>query len=225
MNGNGVPSYADAQRYRINRPGEQEVIRQSLYDTLTYDAAGHTSLQFFQTPKGQSGKTIADTNMEQAGTLPNPKSFLIESIELYWLSGDDPVVINNSATVDAVAPTFQNDSWTIYKSGSLDLFIGSKSYLQEAPIGRFPPKTRLDTSFGAAIAIAQAAAADDAAQVTGNYASWGGRPYFLKPASVLIPPTQNFSVTLTWPSAVALASANDARIQCVLEGYLYRLSQ
>lgn len=221
-----VPTLEVAERYRVNRAGEQEVIRQSLYDTLTYGAAGQTSLQFFQNPKGQGGKTIADTNMEQAGTLPNPKSFLIESIELYFLPADAPVeAVNNDEDTDAAAPTFANDVYKVFKSGSLDLFIGSKSYLTEAPIGRFPPKTRLDVNFGAALAFAQACAADGERQVVGNYASWCGRPYFLKPASILIPPTQNFSVTLTWPSAVALSSQNDARIVCVLDGYLYRLSQ
>lgn len=222
---NAVPSYRDVQQYRVNRAGEQEVVRQSLYDTLTYDAAGQTSLQFFQQPRGQGGKTIADTNMDQAGNLPNPKSFLIESIELYLLPDDALVTVNNAAAVDAVAPTFANDVYTVFKSGSLDLFIGSKSYLQEAPLGVFPPKARLEADFGFALQTKQAVAADDAAQVSGNYASWSGRPYFLKPASILIPPTQNFAVTLTWPAAVALSSANNARIVCKLDGYLYRLSQ
>lgn len=218
-------SFADAEKYRVNRSQEYEVTRQSLYDITTYAAAGQTSLTFFQLPLGQAGKTIADTNLELAGQLPAPKYFLVESIEIYLFPGDDPVTVQNSvAAPAAVATNFANDQYAVEQSGSLNFFIGSKTYLEEAPLGRFPPKTRMETEF-AFTNQSTTAGAETANQISGDYAAWCGRPYFLDPYKILLAPTQNFNVTLTWPTAVLLPSTADARIGVVLDGVLYRLSQ
>jgi len=219
-------SFADAEKYRVNRSQEYEVTRQSLYDFTTYAAAGQTSLTFFQLPLGQGGKTVADTNLELAGQLPAPKYFLVESLEIYLFPGDDPVTVANSAANDlSVVTNFANDTYAVEQSGSLNFFIGSKTYLEEAPLGRFPPKTRLETEFGFGLSTGAAAAAANASQISGDYAAWSGRPYFLDPYKILLAPTQNFNVTLTWPVAVALPSTVDARIGVVLDGVLFRLSQ
>lgn len=216
-------SFEQAMQYKVNRSQEYEVTRQSLYDFQTYAMAGQTSLTFFQVPIGQSSKTLADTNMELAGQLPAPKYFLVESVEIHFFPGPFPVSISNAAADDAVLTNFSNDVYEVATSGSLDFFIGSKSYLQEAPLGRFPPKTRLDFGFGAAMSTHQAIAALSSAQIVGDYAAFAGRPYFLDPYRILLAPTQNFNIRLTWPTAVAI-SAN-ARIGVVLDGLLYRLSQ
>lgn len=199
----------------VNRPGEQEVVRQTLYDYQAYVAAGQTQLIFFQVPQGQSGKTKADTNMEAAGILPAPKRFLIEAIEIQFFPGGVPSVFGA-----ALAATQINDVYTVAQSGFLDLFIGSKSYLTEAPLGRFPPSNRL--AVNAAFADATTAAA--ALQSRSGYASFAGAPYRIEPNISLVS-TQNFNVTLNWPTAVALPSAVNARIGVVLKGLLYRNSQ
>lgn len=216
-------SFQDAENFRVNRSQEYEVTRQSLYDFQTYAQAGQTSLTFFQQPIGQGGKTIADTNLELAGQLPAPKNFVVESIEIYFFPADAPVTVTNGTAVSATVSNYANDVDAVAQGGSLDLFIGSKSYLQEAPLGRFPPKTRLQTEFAASLQTKQAIAADDGAQYTADYAAMCGRPYFLDPYKILLAPTQNFSVTLTWPTAVAVSAA--ARIGVVLDGVLFRLSQ
>ena len=76
MNGNRgqIPNLAELQAYAVNRKGQYEGIRQSLFDFQVYGAAGQTSLAFFQVPIGQGGKTIDDTNMEIQGALPQPKA-------------------------------------------------------------------------------------------------------------------------------------------------------
>lgn len=199
----------------VNRPGEQEVVRQTLYDYQAYVAAGQTQLIFFQVPQGQSGKTKADTNMEAAGILPAPKRFLIEAIEIQLFPGGVPSVFGA-----ALAATQINDVYTVAQSGFLDLFIGSKSYLTEAPLGRFPPSNRL--AVNAAFADATTAAA--ALQSRSGYASFAGAPYRIEPNISLVS-TQNFNVTLNWPTAVALPSGVNARIGVVLKGLLYRNSQ
>ena len=225
MNGRGnIPDLAELQSYAVNRKGQYEGIRQTLYDYQTYAAAGQTSLSFFQVPLGQGGKTIADTNIEVAGSLPQPKHYLVESIEIRFFPGVDPVNLTTGVAASLVAPNFTNDVYTFAKSGSLNFFIGSKTYLEEAPLGRFPPKTCLKTEFAISIDVKQAVAADLENEISMDYAAATGRPYFINPATLLIP-TQNFKVSLNWPAAVALPSTQDARIGVVLDGVLYRQSQ
>ena len=219
MRGN-IPDLAELQSYAVNRKGMYEGIRQTLYDYQTYAAAGQTSLSFFQVPLGQGGKTIADSNIEVAGSLPQPKHFLVESIEVRFWPGVNPVTL----VTTLAASNFANDVYTLSKSGSLNFFIGSKTYLEEAPIGRFPPKTKIESDFAVALEFKQAAAADEEQQVTLDQSYMCGRPYFINPATLLIP-TQNFKVSLNWPAEVALPSGQDARIGVVLDGVLYRQSQ
>ena len=84
-----LPTLQDLKQFAVTKPGQIEATAQSLYDFQTYAAAGQTSLQFFQTPKGQGGKTAADTNLEQAGQLPAGKNFLVTSIEVKFYPGVD----------------------------------------------------------------------------------------------------------------------------------------
>ncbi len=220
MNHGKIPTLADLQQFDVNRRGEYEGIRQTFYDSATYIAAGQTQLQFFQTPRGQSSKTIADTNMTSAGQLPQPQHFLVESIEILLFPG----VLPTTKLTTIAASEFANDMYTVEKSGSLNFFIGSKTYLEEAPIGRFPPKTKMGSESAHAISELQAVAADSELQVSTDYAAWSGRPYYLDPP-VLLVPNQNFSVTLNWPAVVALPSLADAKMYVVLDGILYRQSQ
>lgn len=217
MRGANIPQLEDLLNYDVNRRGEYEGIRQSFYDFTTYAAAGQTELQFFQIQKGQGGKTIEDTNMTSGGQLPQPQHFLVESIEIYLYPGVDPV---NAGAGALAASNYSNDMNAVAKQGALDFFIGSKSYLIEAPLNRFPPKTKMETDY--AVHYTESAPAD--AQFASDYAAWCGRPYYLDPP-VLLVPNQNFSVTLVWRNAVALPSTTDARIGVVLDGLLYRQSQ
>lgn len=210
-----IQSAADLAKYRVNRPGQLEVFRQSLYDWQTYAQAGQTNLTFFQVPVGQSSKTRADTNMTLAGQLPAGQQFLVQSIEVYFFPG---TVLPGTGPVANVIDSFVNDVWAVYKGGWLEFGVGSKLYLIEAPIGRFPPKTRLDgwasengnTTAGAAL------------YTRTSYATPAGRPYPIDPY-ILLESTQNFSVALNWPTAVAVTNAG--RIGCVLDGLLIRNSQ
>lgn len=207
-----LANVSEVQRnFSVNRP-TTEGVRQSLYDFTTYAAAGQTQLLFFQVPAGQGGKTKADTNMEVAGSLPSPKRFLAQTIEV--LLFPDATVAQTGAAISA----FLNDTYLVSKSGYLDLFIGSKSYLTEAPIGRFPSKTGLNVA--PALADTSTAGASQISSI--GYARFAGRPYKLEPP-IFIEPTQNFNVSLNWPAAVAISTT--ARIGVVLDGVLYRNSQ
>lgn len=217
-----IPNKAQLANYNVNRPG-WEAIRQSLYDFTTYAAAGQTQLTFFALPVGQGGKTLSDTNMTLAGQLPANQEFLVNSIEIYFRT---TTPAPSASTVDAAvgAPalaTQVNDSYLVSRTGNLTFTIGSKPYLQEAPLGRFPPKT--DFELDAAVALATTVAADSIESRI-SIGRWKGRPYILSPADLRLISTQNFNVTLNWPEGVQ-AITNNARIGVVLDGILYRRSQ
>lgn len=236
----GLPSLQDFKNYAVNRAGEAEVVRQSLYDYQLYATAGATVLTFFANPQGAgvtssiggtvgAVKTIHDTNMELAGQLPNPKGFLMESIEVDFYPGASAVAntftlptiyvflaVAASAFVPGMAA---NDVHNIYSTGELQFFIGSKAYLDEAPLKRFPPKAQMVLD-GSTVA-SNSATTGEAGAV--SYKA-GGRPYFMKPP-VSIMATQNFKVTLNWPGVVATPSGFNGRIGVILDGYLFRNSQ
>lgn len=231
-----IPSRADLQRYSVNRKGEQEVTRQTLYDTQLYATAGMAQLQFFTLPQGQglsaapgnanNPKGLADTNMELAGQLPSPKAMIVESIEVDFTPGGSATA--NTFTIRppmifvAVAAQTVNDASSdvnaFYKSGFLKFFIGSKDYLIEGPLGRFPPKTRLEGDF----AVASNSATTGEINIA--IVKAGGRPYYLEPPVSLFH-SQNWNVTLNWPIAVATPSSFNGRVQVILDGYLFRDSQ
>ena len=222
MRGANFPSFEQLDNWSVNRSGDYEVIHQSLYDFQTYAQAGQTSLNFYSVPKGQSSKTIADTNLTLAGVLPAPIHFVVQSIEVYFIPAPLPVTVETAADLTVVVPDYTNDVFEVWESGSLDFVIGSKSYLQEAPIGRFPQKTRMNVDTSSALQVKQAIAADQHWALASDYAAFAGRPYWIDPWLLLVP-TQNFSVELLWPTAVAISAA--ARIGVVMDGLLYRLSQ
>lgn len=210
----GIPSLEELRQYNVNRPDQIEAIKQSLYDSQTYAALGQTQLIFFQQPKGgAAGKTLQDTNMTGAGALPAPQSFLVETIEIFLFPNLD------ISTVDAGALSvseFANDVYDVARFGYLEFFIGSKPYLDEAPLLKFPPRAGLSTGF------ASSAVAPAAGSLKDNYASFGGPIYALMPPILLVP-TQNFEVTLNWPTAIPLSTT--AKIFINLGGILYRNSQ
>lgn len=215
-----VPTRAQLSKYSVNRPG-WEAIKQSLYDYQAYAAAGQTNLTFFALPVGQSSKTLSDTNMTLAGQLPKNQEFLIQSIEVFFSPTTPTVAAQMPAAFGAQAiAQIINDSYIVGRAGNLTLTIGSKPYLQEAPLGRFPQKA----AFTVDGALADVTTAGASLQSRLAFGQWRGRPYLLDPAPLLLPENQNFSVSLAWPEGVQ-AITNPGRIGVILDGILYRRSQ
>lgn len=208
------PRVSAAKKYDVNRPGQVEAFYQPLYDFQTYAAAGQTQLTFFALPVGQGGKTLADTNMESAAALPAPKEMLVTGIEVAFFPGPPPAVHGAQA-----ASTHWNDSWAVFESGWLDFFIGSKSYLTDAPVGKFSNSFRLGGA--AALADATTLAADSQSVI--GYSAFVGPLYEITPVKLVA--NQNFNVTLNWPAVVATPSTVAGRIGIILNGFQYRLSQ
>ena len=215
-----VPTRAQLSKFSVNRPG-WEAVKQSLYDYQAYAAAGQTNLTFFALPVGQSSKTLSDTNMTLAGQLPKNQEFLIQSIEVFFSPTTPTVAAQMPAAFGAQAiAQIINDSYIVGRAGNLTLTIGSKPYLQEAPLGRFPQKA----AFTVDGALADVTTAGANLQSRLAFGQWRGRPYLLDAAPLLLPENQNFTVSLAWPEGVQ-AISNPGRIGVILDGILYRRSQ
>lgn len=212
------PNIRKIGKFDVNRANQIEAIWSPLYDygaAGNYLAAGQTQLMFFQVPQGQSSKTLADTNMEIAGSLPAPKQLLVTSVQVcFWPAIASMARTGAVATLDG---DFIKDVYTVFTSGFLKFFVGSKDYVVDAPLGVFPQPQRLE-GWGAV-----STGTGDATGSEQNYAAWVGPVYEIAPIRLIS--TQNFNVSLNWPTAVALPSAQAGRIGVRLGAYLYRLSQ
>ena len=230
------PSLADFRAYMVNKLGDVEVVRQSLYDSAVYPTAGIASLRFFQTPVGSglssspgnagNTKQVSDTNMQLAGQLPAPQGFWVQSIEVDFQPGSSAAANTfalqiPSAFLAAPVATTQageNDVNALYTGGALVFTVGQKAYLQEAPLLRFPPKARFELDAGVGSTSATVGGTAKAKLKS------GGRPYIIDPGISLMT-SQNFDATLSWPVAVATPSTFNARVMVKIDGWLFRAVQ
>ena len=231
------PDVDSFRQFMVTKLGDVEVIKTSLYDTLLYPTAGNAAMNFFQNPIGQGlsaspgnanqPKALSDTNMTNAGSLPAPQGFFVQSVEVDFEAGSvntantfTPQTVASSAAAPAAATGIVqigaiNDAAAVLGSGSLQFNIGPKPYLQEAPLYRFPPKCRFEVD--AAFAGNSATTANFGA---GKLKS-GGRPYQLNPGLAIMT-SQNFVVQLLWPVVVATPSGFNGRVRVILDGWLFR---
>lgn len=114
--------------------GVDKVLKNPLYDYQTYAAAGQTSLTFFSVPNGQGGKTLADTNMKIAGSLPVGEAATIQFIDVMFWPGN---AVNGSGAIATSGLNWQ-DVYTVAKSGFLRFVIGNTEFCVDGPLGMFP---------------------------------------------------------------------------------------
>jgi hypothetical protein len=226
--GRPVLTKAQLQAHRTTVPGVQDSVWSPLYDSQPYVAAGQTQLNFFANPigtgttsaPGATGpKTDADTNMVSSGLLAKGTEFYCEGLELLFFPGILPV---REAVALANVGQFADDVWTFWRTGWLKLRIQQRDYILDAPLGKFPPTSRLQVVSATQIAPAGAATATSTVYEN-TYASLGGARYDIVPTYIYS--NQSFGVQLNWPAAVALPSGQDARISVRLRGYLIRDAQ
>lgn len=207
------PAIQKLRNYSVNREGQFEVIWNPLYDYQAYAMAGATQFTFFQNPIGQAGNTLADTNMRSAGQLPRPQEFLVTGIQVLFLPGNAVASSQNAA---GTAQENWNDVFDVmFGDAWLELFIGSKPYVQDGPLAKFTQQFRL-TGGGWTTGAGSVATTDFI-----DYAVHAGRYYAITP--VKLTANQNFSVTANFPTAIGVSVA--ATIGVILDGFLYRLSQ
>lgn len=217
--GGNVPNRQQLDAYNVFREG-WEAIGNTLYDSAAYAAAGQNTLTFFQNPVGSGTKTLSDTNMVAAGQLPANQEFLIESIEVLFFPTTPTVAAQLPAAFGAqVAAQIVNDSFIFYRSGNLNLTIGAKPYVQEAPLLKFPPAQNFEVN--AALSDISTTGANMQSRIA--FAKAVGRPYYLR-APIRVGSNTNFVVTLAWPEGLQVIT-NPGRVVVSLGGVLYRRSQ
>lgn len=216
MQGLRAPSIQQLERYNVNVEGQPEVTWQPIYDMQVYPTAGFAARAFFAVPEGQGVplKSFDDTNMELGAALPVPINMAVTNVQIYFFPAAAP-----SLTGAIVAENW-NDVDAILGAGNLQLEIGSKEYLVDAPLMRFPPQMRL----AGAAALSDATTAAAARVTVIDYATAAGMIYTIVPLRLIS--QQNFVVRLRFQNGVvATPSGNDARIGVQLGGFRYRLAQ
>lgn len=216
MHGLKPPSLQQLEQYNVNVEGQPEVIYQPLYDFQAYPTAGFRSLSFFQVPEGQQGKTFDDTNMELTAALPVPVNMALTDVQVWFFPAGVPGRTGDIATTGSN----WNDVDAVLQAGNLQLEIGSKEYLVDAPLIKFPPQARL--AGAAALADSTTAGAAQGSQI--DYSSGAGRIYDIVPLRLIS--QQNFVIRIRFDNGVvATPSGNDGRIGVALGGFRYRLAQ
>lgn len=216
MLGLKAPSLAQLEQYNVNVEGQPEVIYQPIYDFQVYPGAtGFTELAFFQVPEGQAGKTFDDTNMSITAALPVPINMAVTDVQVWFF----PDGVPGRTGLIATTGNNWNDVEAVLAAGNLQLEIGSKEYLVDAPLMKFPPQGRL--AGAAALSDTTTAGAGQGSQI--DYSTGAGRIYDIVPLRLIS--QQNFVVRLRFGTAVPTPSAQDGRIGVALGGFRYRLAQ
>ena len=232
VNGNPVLNslaYA-AQQFAVNL-GAFETLTQSLYDSAAYAVAGQQQLTFFQTGVGAgtgiisgAAKTPEDTNMLAGGFMPNMQAYLVTSIEMEYQAGvtssgfaaaNLPSTLATPSVIAAI-----NDQYKVRSTGYLVFNIGSKAYMTEGPLMKFPASN--EYQIDCALSDTTTAGATQAQRVAQGRA--GGPAYVLTPNNLFLIPMQNFNVTLNW-ATVETITTTAARIFIRLMGQLIRAAQ
>ena len=191
--------------------GTEEVIDQPVYDSFSLAAnTAFAKVVLFQTPIGQSSKTLAQTNMTKAGQLEFPQRLIIQAIGVF--------IANNTTPTD-VGNILQNVSFT--------LTTGKKPML-EVPVLMLPAGRGAVLTAAAQVGTAPAGAA--VAYTTSN-GSTDPRGMFTLAHPITIESGEGFSVTLN-PETAFNTQANTTNppgvgttVYVILDGYIYRAVQ
>jgi len=193
---------ADLERMATPQPvegGQSEAVPWQLFNVQTYVSAATTQLRFFTAAPA----TPRLGNVGGAG-LPAPQFF-----EAYYINFDAKIE-------PAVAGTPLIDMWSIL-NGVVGGLAGDPTWtfeLADKKLGQFPLRG-LHTLGGPT---------GFTTNVTTEYANnsdASGMGTFCFDGAIVIPPTQNFAVTLDWPAAVTLGAGN-IELVVTLSGVLHR---
>jgi hypothetical protein len=229
------PTLQDFARNQVGIAGKLEIYWQPIFDWNIYPTAGLNQMLIFQNPQGSgfsaqpigaaAPKTNADTNLSQAGLLPAPQAFWVDGWEIQVDAGS--VATANlfavqtpnqfNAVAAAAVQSGEVDVNSILSSGVFSFTIMQKEYYREGPLYRLPPRANL--RIDSAIATTSATTA----QVGKAKMRAQGNPVRIDPG-LGISTTSNFQAQITWPALVATA-ANNARIGCFMNGWLFRAAQ
>lgn len=200
-----------AAPFRLSNPavtGMGEQINQPIYDSFSVNAnTAFPKTTLFQTPIGQGGKTLAQTNMTQAGALAAPQQFLIQAIRLR--------IVENTTPTDAI---------NIIQNCSFTLVIGKKPYL-EVPCALLTAGCGYDLQAAAQVGTAPAGSAP---LFAGSLGAPDQRNVYTLSQPIQIGIQETFSVVINPETAfnTQAVGANPAgagtTVQVILDGVLTR---
>lgn len=170
--------------------GVQEAIEWVLYDS--FSVAANTAFPktvMFQTPVGQGGKTVAQTNMTAAGRLSSDERFAVRQVAIY--------VSNDTVPADAI---------NISRNVSVVMQVRTKPYVQGIPIF-YPPA--LGMYLTAAGQVGTAAAGNAALFATSNGGFDPGAGFTFAAPGITIGNQETFNVTLNPETAFSTQTAGN----------------
>lgn len=221
--------------HRVGVPGQKDVIWNPLYDFIAFPSGGFTGnvATFFTNQQGQgissapgvgtnTPKTQYDTNLQAPNQLTLGNEFYMIGSETLFYPGVTNVTNSPFALLPGrgVAATtsvglFVDDVWEVGMQGWKALKVGTdRYYIQDGPLSMFPPCTRM----AVAAALTGLAATNEGAVI--EYATWSGEPYVLVP--IYLQTNQLFTMTISFPQAIALPSGQIGRLGERMRGYLIR---
>lgn len=171
--------------------GQPEIITHVLYDTQAYAAAGQTQLSFFTNLP--AGGNFGITNMQTAGTLPNPQYFQIQKVFVDMFA--------NVSTNAGVAGSLNDILLGLYTSRpTLTLTISDKQY-GPWPVSFFGSSGRVSGNLSSTVATANLS--------FGQQGDNGGYPIN---GSLIIPPATAFNWIMKWQTAQAITVETQVRV-------------
>lgn len=198
-----VASKSKSTLIRETNAAGGEAIPFTLYDTATYVSGTTTALPFFNAARANQNFT----NLETPGQLQSDQWFEIWAWGLTIVQppsasawADAALLIHGAAAVANAPPT-----WTFE--------LSNKNY------GPYPLYSLHALGGITGFGLSRA----DTTAATLEYANNGypGQPAEYWQGSIIIPPQQNFRVTLNWDGAVTL-TGGDTLLQVWSKGVMYR---
>ena len=195
-----------------SKNGAPVIFSDVLYDKIAYAAVGQAGvLNFFKVPIGAGAtlygvgpKTLADTNMDQAGILSAGEAFLADFLSFRFISGAKIMqdVVSAVAPVALASPAEDEDTfWR--KSGGFFEFKYLSKRLASGDVFRAPPPVRMSFAAVASV-ISDVAAVTE--QVEGSTAVPVGHLWQLLHPGVRFDASTKFSLTMGWNAAVPMPS-------------------
>jgi hypothetical protein len=190
------------KRQNPNLAGVVEAITYSFYDQATFaQNAAFAQTLLFQTPVGQGGKLLSQSDMTFPGVFPNPQRFTIWAICVH--------ISNNTIPAD-----MQN----LVQNVTLQLSINTKPY-QQGPLALFPAGRGWELV--AAAQVGTAPAGSSALYSTSN-GPVDPRAVYMMDIPITIEQGEQFNVLLVPQSAFNLTanSTNPPGVGTVITVYL-----
>jgi hypothetical protein len=202
-------------------PAEKNKVRFGfVFDTAIYAAAGQDNLVLLSVPEGgqlndnSRAKTMEDTNLQAAGSLPQNQAMLVKGVQLLFLPSGAIGHAETDATCTA-AKLLANDVAAFYNYGLLHLALKGVDIIKDGPLSLYPPQSHIEGS-------AAMVNTDTDNNRTIELINCKGHPYPIEPFAWR--GGEVITAKLLWPNGkVALPSGLTGRVKIRLYGDIYEI--